>query len=84
MEETETVVQTIDITEETLESEMPHLREVLSSSSFVTFDMEFSGIDIKKEWKEVSVDTVWNVYLFHCSLRRAITRQRTCKFNFSE
>lgn len=59
MEKEQTDLATIiEITDDNFESEFPHIQKAIFESTFVAFDMEFSGMDIHSYYKSVSVDTV--------------------------
>ena len=58
MTESQSYGQIIEVTEENFETEFPTIKKVISECSFVSFDMEFTGLEVKSCHKGVVCDTV--------------------------
>lgn len=58
MEDIQDCVKVVEITEENFESEFTNIQKVVHESAFVSFDMEFSGLESKSFHKSVTVDSV--------------------------
>ena len=58
MEEEDHCTKTVKVTNENFETELPIIQQTIAESAFVAFDMEFSGLDSKKTYKSVGVDSV--------------------------
>ena len=48
----------IEVTDENFDAEFPNIKKTISESSFVSFDMEFTGLEVKNSYRAVDCDTV--------------------------
>lgn len=58
MTETSQLGTVVEITDENVEAEFPHIQSVIFESAFAAFDMEFTGLEVNSTQKAVNVDTV--------------------------